>query len=106
MAKNETKTIDDEIKEAVEKIEKKEAPKAPDPYEQVLIEIPISEQEQDDWFCAINGKTWQVKRGERVLVPRCVKEVYDNERRMVEESIKRSRALQNKLIQKEKMAFS
>ena len=76
------------------------------PEEKVIIEIPISEQEQDDWFCCINGKTFQVQRGQQVLVPRYVKEVYDNEKRMTEESIRRSRALQNKLAEKERNAFS
>lgn len=76
-----------------------------DPNEKVALEIPLSETQQDDWFCCVNGKTFQVQRGERVLVPKWVKEVYDNEKRMNELSIKRSQALQKKLADKEK-AFS
>lgn len=105
MAKN---TIKDEVDEITKKIDSANEPKkaAKDPEEKVILEIPISEQEQDDWFCCINGETFQIQRGERVLVPRKVKEVYDNEKRMNELSIKRSRELQEKLITKERnLAF-
>lgn len=74
--------------------------------EKVEIEIPISETQQDDWFCCINGKTFQIERGKKVMVPRYVKEVYENEKRMTEESIRRSQALQKRMNEKEKNAFS
>lgn len=100
-------TVEEEIAAATEVVEKakKKAPKSTGE-EKVLINIPISETEQDDWFCCINGKTFQVQRGEDVLVPKFVKEVYDNQVRMQRESIKRSQALQRKLQEKEKLAFS
>ena len=55
----------------------------------VEIELPISEFEQDDWYCCINGKGYQIQRGVKVLVPAAVKEVYDNEQRMKNESLRR-----------------
>jgi len=85
------------IAESVKKIDN-----GSDPNEKVFIEIPLSEQEQDDWFCCVNGKTFQVQRGQKVLVPRFVKEVWENEKRMTEEAILRSRKLQQKLLDKEK----
>ena len=94
-----------EIEEAEKKIKSSEK-KVSDPWkEKVTINIPMSEQEQDDWFCCINGKTFLVQRGVPVIVPRCVKEVYDNQVRMNQESIRRSRALQQKMVEKEKLAF-
>lgn len=33
---------------------------------------------KDDVFVAVNGKAWQIKRGETVKVPRYVKEVLDS----------------------------
>lgn len=99
-------TIDDEI-EAIEKtIASATTPKTPDPEEKVIMEIPISEAEQDDWFCCINGETFQIQRGKQVVVPRKVKEVYENEKRMKELSIQRSRELQERLMNKERnLAF-
>jgi hypothetical protein len=81
-------------------------PTALDPEELVSLEIPIRENEEDDWFCSINGETFQIQRGVAVKVPRKVKEIYDNEKRMNEESIRRSRALQERLMNKERnLAF-
>ncbi len=115
MAKNKNveetaeRNIDEEINEAVEKIEKDKTPEKPkdNPMEKVILEIPISNEMQDDWICIINGHSYQVQRGEKVLVPRCVKEVYDNEQRQLKESFRRSQALQKAAEDKEKqLAFS
>lgn len=117
MAKNEEKALQEAVDteavepEAVEtkKVKTKpenKKPAAPDPEELVSLEIPIRENEEDDWFCSINGETFQIQRGVTVKVPRKVKEIYDNEKRMNEESIRRSRALQEKLMNKERnLAF-
>lgn len=99
------KSVDKSIAEAVNEIESA-GKTANDPNEKVVLEIPLSETQQDDWFCCVNGKTFQVQRGEKVMVPKYVKEVYDNEKRMTELSIKRSQALQRKAAEKEKLAFS
>lgn len=91
--------------EAADATEKSKKAKKNAAEELVEIEIPISETQQDDWFCCVNGRTFQVQRGEKVKVPKWVKEVFDNETRMNKESIRRSQALQKKLADKEK-AFS
>lgn len=104
----EVKSLDEEIKEAVEKVEQPaKAEKTKDnPMEKVILEIPITSDMEDDWVCIINGHSYQVQRGEKVLVPRCVKEVYDNEQRQVRESYRRSQALQRAAADKEKqLAF-
>ena len=101
----ENKTLDEEITEAVEKVETKPV-KKDNPMEKVFLEIPITSDMEDDWVCIINGHSYQVQRGEKVLVPRCVKEIYDNEQRQVRESYKRSQALQRAAADKEKqLAF-
>ena len=94
-----------ETTETAEETEKPKKAKKNAAEELVEIEIPISETQQDDWFCCVNGRTFQVQRGEKVKVPKWVKEVFDNETRMNKESIRRSQALQKKLADKEK-AFS
>lgn len=46
-----------------------------------MVEIMLFEdgdKYKDDVFVAVNGKTFQIKRGEPVKVPRYVKEVLDN----------------------------
>lgn len=113
MAKKEIEKVDQEITESVEKdieqlendIESKKTVSAPKS-DMVLLEIPISETEQDDWWCCINGKSYLIQRGEKVLVPRAVKEVYDNQQRQRLESYKRSQALQKAAAAKnDRLAF-
>lgn len=101
--------IDEEIKEAEKTIAEsanKIKTNGPNPNEPVLLEIPISETLQDDWVAIINGKTFQVQRGEKVMVPRYVKEVYDNSVRQQKESFRRQQALQRAAeSKKEALAF-
>ena len=40
-----------------------------------------SERYKDDVFVAVNGKAYQIRRGERVSVPAAVAEVIENSRR-------------------------
>lgn len=109
MAKEEkieaVETVEETVETAEETVEKPKQTKKNNPNELVNLTIPISQEMQDDWFCCVNGKTFQVQRGKEVKVPKWVKEVYDNEQRMETESIMRSRALQKKLADKER-AFS
>jgi hypothetical protein len=113
MAKKEIEKVDQEITESVEKdieqlendIESKKTVSAPKS-DMVFLEIPISETEQDDWWCCINGKSYLIQRGEKVLVPRAVKEVYDNQQRQRLESYRRSQALQKAAAaKKDRLAF-
>lgn len=48
---------------------------------QELVEIRLFKDNgkyKDDVFVAVNGKAWQIRRGETVKVPRFVKEVLDS----------------------------
>lgn len=101
------KEIEKEIAEAVDKIETAKKPNTEnDPYEKVVLEIPISADNEDDWVCIINGHSYQIQRGQKVVVPKCVKEVYDNEQRQLRESMRRSRELQNAAAaKKDRLAF-
>ena len=48
---------------------------------QELVEIRLFKDTgkyKDDVFVAVNGKAWQIRRGETVKVPRFVKEVLDS----------------------------
>lgn len=51
----------------------------PDTEKKVKIRIPISRDQQDDVFVAVNGRTWLIKRGVEVEVPECVVEVLRNQ---------------------------
>lgn len=83
----------------------KPAPKN-NPEEKVLLNVPMYEGNVDDWVCIINGKTYQVQRGVDVLVPKYVKEVYDNSVRQQTEALKRSQALQKAALdKKDALAF-
>lgn len=103
-----TSEVDETVKDLekeIDAIKAKETPKN-NPDEKVILEIPISETEQDDWWCCINGKSYLIQRGEKVLVPKAVKEVYDNQQRQRLESYKRSQALQKAAAaKKDRLAF-
>ena len=46
--------------------------------ELVPVELPYSRELQAPLFVGVNGKTYLIKRGEEVMVPRFVKEVINN----------------------------
>lgn len=101
------KDIDKEIAEAEAKIDASSKPKTDDDFEKVLLEIPISADNEDDWICIINGHSYQIQRGKQVPVPKCVKKIYENEQRQIRESRERSRKLQNAAAEKgDRLAFN
>lgn len=59
--------------------------------ELVEIEIAITNKEESDVVVSVNGRTFQIKRGEKVQVPRYVKEVLDNTMKMDKLRIQRIR---------------
>ena len=65
------------------KTEKVEVKKRSDPFkEMVAIYLPEDPSSDDDTvFVAVNGRTYQIKRGYDVMVPRPVAEVLVNSRR-------------------------
>lgn len=52
----------------------------------VKIKLPRERRDQEDVFVGVNERTWLIKRGVEVEVPKCVAEVLIN-REMVLESI-------------------
>ena len=40
----------------------------------VTIKIPVTRNEKEDVFVAVNGKSMQIKRGVEVEIPRCIAE--------------------------------
>lgn len=57
------------------------------------ISAPLSDKDASDLTIIVNGKTYKIKRGEEVTVPRSVYEVYQNMLRMDALAIKRQRKL-------------
>ena len=47
------------------------------------IKLPLTRTEKDDKWCAVNGKTFLIKRGEEVEVPDYVAEVLKHEEEML-----------------------
>lgn len=46
--------------------------------EPVTIKLPMTKDLKDDVFVRVNQRTWQIQRGVKVQVPRCVAEVLEN----------------------------
>lgn len=48
--------------------------------------VPIflirTKEKKDDVFCAINGRTYKIKRGEQVMVPKEVEEIIRHQSQM------------------------
>lgn len=41
-----------------------------------------TKEKKDDYFCAINGKSYLIKRGEQVMVPKAVQEIIKHQNQM------------------------
>lgn len=54
--------------------------------ETVKIKLPLTREERDDVYVAVNGETFLIKRGEYVDVPKYVAEVLDNKEKMQSEA--------------------
>ena len=57
-----------------------------DKVKMVKIKLPLTRTEKEDVYVAVNGKTFQIKRGEAVEVPEYVKEVLDHQEEMLAEA--------------------
>ncbi len=53
----------------------------------VKIKLPLSRTEKDDVYVAVNGKPYQIKRGETVEVPDYVAEVLQHQEEMLAEAM-------------------
>ncbi|MBR2478920.1 MAG: hypothetical protein IKB47_00765 [Clostridia bacterium] len=53
----------------------------------VKIKLPLTRTEKDDVYVAVNGKPYQIKRGETVEVPDYVAEVLQHKEEMLAEAM-------------------
>lgn len=51
----------------------------------VKIRLPRGRGEDETEFVSVNNRTWMVRRGEDVEVPRCVAEVFENRERALDQ---------------------
>ncbi|MBR4079279.1 MAG: hypothetical protein IKK29_03615 [Christensenellaceae bacterium] len=51
------------------------------------IKLELTRHEKNDEYVAINGKSYQIKRGEEVEVPQSVVEVLQNKERMLRKAM-------------------
>jgi hypothetical protein len=56
--------------------------------EYVTVRLPISRNEREDVYVAVNGRSYLIKRGEPVQVPACVAEVLLRKEQMLEQSLR------------------
>ena len=61
----------------------------------VKIKIPLTKTEKDDVFVGVNGKTYLIKRGVEVEVPRAVAEILAHKERMLETAIEFEASIAN-----------
>ena len=66
----------EETKEEMEKRLSREAEKHA--HEMVTIRLAFDKEHTEPLTVSVNGKTWLIKRGEEVVVPRFIKDVLDN----------------------------
>ena len=79
---------DKEIKAAEETASEKKIKKVSDPYkDMVTIRLPLTREETDDVAVGVNGRTWLIKRGVNVEVPKCVAEVLRHSEKMLMQSL-------------------
>ncbi len=57
----------------------------------VVIRLPLSRGEREDVYVAVNGKSYLIRRGEPVEVPRSVAEVLERREQMLELSMRYER---------------
>lgn len=77
--KNDTETTK-EVKEVLDPME-----------EPVTIRLPLTKENEADLFVRVNQRTWLIKRGETVTIPRCAVEVIEHSEEALRESIEYQR---------------
>lgn len=53
----------------------------------VKLKLPLTRNDKDDVYVCVNGKSFQIKRGETVEVPEYVAEVLQNKEAMLAEAM-------------------
>lgn len=61
-----------------------------------VVRLPLTREKQKDVFVSVNGRNFQIKRGEDVEVPVAVYEVLLNSQRMDELALERQKNLPHK----------
>ena len=82
MAENENQKTVEELQEDLVKAEKEKE-------NLVTVEIKKDREHREDVLVCVNGKNFQIKRGEKVEVPEYVCEVLENMKKMDELAIER-----------------
>ena len=62
----------------------------------VTIKLPITRNEKDDKWVAVNGKSMQIKRGVEVEVPLCIAKVLEHQEKMLIEAMEYEAAVMGK----------
>ena len=79
---------DKEITAAEKTASEKKTKKVSDPFKDtVTIRLPLTREETGDVFVGVNGRTWLIKRGVNVDVPKCVAEVLRHSEKMLMQSL-------------------
>ena len=61
-----------------------EAKKAEAKEEMVKIRLPRNKKDDGDVFVSVNERTWLIKRGVEVEVPKCVQELLEHQEEMLD----------------------
>ena len=67
----------------------------------VKIRLPLDRKNKEDVFVAVNGKTFQIKRGVEVSVPKCIAEVLETSEKMIMDSLVFEEEIRGKADSKE-----
>lgn len=62
----------------------------------VTIKLPITRNEKEDKWVAVNGKSMQIKRGEEVEVPLCIAKALEHQEKMLIEAMEYEASIQGK----------
>ena len=62
----------------------------------VTVKIPITRNEKEDVWVAVNGKSIQIKRGVEVEVPRCIAKALEHSEMMLIEAMEYEAAVMGK----------
>lgn len=68
-------------------VEEQVTPEADPMEELVKVIIPLTKEHQEDVFIRVNQRTWLVKRGEEVELPKCAVLVYQESERATMEML-------------------
>ena len=62
----------------------------------VTIKLPVTRNEKEDKWVAVNGKSMQIKRGVEVEVPLCIAKALEHQEQMLMEAMEYEAAIMGK----------